>query len=217
MGVAARYSINRLIDSRNCYELVQSGFVIPNNNNAWISNNNNNNHEYIRTIEQIVSRDKGGMIISPQIGLHENVVALDYDSEYENLIVNHNLSYETITLDEGGKEIVVQQQDQQSIKKKGLLPTIVERFLKRRLYFKKMLKQLQKKVWNMLKHYFGITYQDELVVRGIEVRRHDTPNFIKQFQTQLLYTLFDCKDSSDEVVKKGYEDALLLVIQTIDK
>jgi DNA polymerase elongation subunit (family B) len=78
------------------------------------------------------------MIISPQIGLHENVVALDYDSEYANLIVNHNLSYETVTLEEGGKGIVVQKQ-QQFNKKKGLLPTIVERFLKRRLYFKKML------------------------------------------------------------------------------
>jgi DNA polymerase elongation subunit (family B) len=32
----------------------------------------------------------------------------------------------------------------------------------------------------------------------------------------LLYTLFDCKDS-DEVVTKGYEDALLLVTQAIDK
>jgi DNA polymerase elongation subunit (family B) len=78
------------------------------------------------------------MIISPQIGLHENVVALDYDSEYANLIVNHNLSYETVTLGEGGKGVVVQKQ-QQFNKKKGLLPTIVERFLKRQLYFKKML------------------------------------------------------------------------------
>jgi DNA polymerase elongation subunit (family B) len=68
----------------------------------------------------------------------------------------------------------------------------------------------------VLKHYFGITYDEKLVVRGIEIRRHDTPDFIKQFQTQLLYTLFDCKDSS-EVVKKGYEDALLLVTQAIDK
>jgi DNA polymerase elongation subunit (family B) len=54
-----------------------------------------NNHEYIRTVEQIVSGDKGGMIISPQIGLHEDVLLLDYDSEYANLIVNHSLSYET--------------------------------------------------------------------------------------------------------------------------
>jgi DNA polymerase elongation subunit (family B) len=68
----------------------------------------------------------------------------------------------------------------------------------------------------VLKHYFGITFDDELVVRGIEIRRHDMPNFIKQFQTQLLYTLFDCKDSS-EIVTKGYENALLLVTKAIDK
>ena len=42
------------------------------------------------------------MVITPQIGLHENVLALDYDNEYANLIVNHNLSYETV----GGMEAV---------------------------------------------------------------------------------------------------------------
>ncbi|MFL6349087.1 MAG: DNA polymerase domain-containing protein [Nitrososphaeraceae archaeon] len=70
------------------------------------------------------------MIIFPQNGLHEDVLALDYDSEYANLIVNHNLSYETV-----GGEAVHQPN-------KGLLPSIVERFLKRRLYFKRLLKEL---------------------------------------------------------------------------
>jgi DNA polymerase elongation subunit (family B) len=67
----------------------------------------------------------------------------------------------------------------------------------------------------VLKHYFGITFDNELVVRGIEIRRHDVPAFIKRFQTHLLYTLFDCKDSS-EILTKGYENALLLVTQAID-
>jgi DNA polymerase elongation subunit (family B) len=67
----------------------------------------------------------------------------------------------------------------------------------------------------VLKHYFGITFDNELVVRGIEIRRHDVPAFIKRFQTQLLYTLFDCKDTS-EVRTKGYENALLLITQAID-
>jgi DNA polymerase-2 len=67
----------------------------------------------------------------------------------------------------------------------------------------------------VLKHYFGITFDNELVVRGIEIRRHDVPTFIKRFQTQLLYTLFDCKDSS-EILTRGYENALLLVTQAID-
>jgi DNA polymerase elongation subunit (family B) len=49
----------------------------------------------------------------------------------------------------------------------------------------------------VVKHYFGITFDNELVVRGIEIRRHDVPAFIKRFQTQLLYTLFERKDSSE--------------------
>jgi DNA polymerase elongation subunit (family B) len=68
----------------------------------------------------------------------------------------------------------------------------------------------------VLKQYYGITHEGELVVRGIEVRRHDTPHFIKRFQTELLHTLFDCKDT-EEVVNKGYENALLLVTKSIDK
>ena len=37
-----------------------------------------------------------------------------------------------------------------------------------------------------------------------------------EFQTELLYTLFDCEDSV-EVVSKGYENALLLITKTIDR
>lgn len=67
-----------------------------------------------------------------------------------------------------------------------------------------------------LKQYYGITHEGRLVVRGVEIRRHDTPKFIKEFQTELLSTLFDCKDVK-EIVDKGYENALLLVTKAIDK
>jgi DNA polymerase elongation subunit (family B) len=67
-----------------------------------------------------------------------------------------------------------------------------------------------------LKHYFGITLSAELIARGIEIRRHDSPILIEEFRIELLYTLFDCKDSA-EVLSKGYENALLLITRTIDK
>ena len=54
------------------------------------------------------------------------------------------------------------------------------------------------------------------MVRGVEIRRHDTPKFIKEFQTELLSSLFDCKDVK-EIIDKGYENALLLVTKAIDK
>jgi DNA polymerase elongation subunit (family B) len=54
------------------------------------------------------------------------------------------------------------------------------------------------------------------VVRGIEIRRHDSPKVIKDFQTELLSTLFDCNDAN-EIMERGYENALLLVTKAMDK
>lgn len=66
------------------------------------------------------------------------------------------------------------------------------------------------------KHYYGITYDNQLVTRGIDTRRHDSPVFIKQFQTALLSKLFDC-DNLKEVLTTGYERALLYITHSIDK
>src|SRR5688500_11136510 len=76
-----------------------------------------------------------GMIISPQTGLHENVLVLDYNNEYANLIVNHNISYETI---------IFNNKIEAGDVNKGLLPTIVEEVLKRRLYFEELSKEVPK-------------------------------------------------------------------------
>ena len=66
------------------------------------------------------------------------------------------------------------------------------------------------------KHYFGLTYGKQLVTRGIDTRRHDSPAFIKEFQRTLLSKLFDCQ-SSEEVLTTGCENALLYITQSIDK
>jgi DNA polymerase elongation subunit (family B) len=65
-----------------------------------------------------------------------------------------------------------------------------------------------------LKQYYGVTHEGKLVVRGVEIRRHDTRNLIKQFQTELLSTLFDCMNVK-EIICKGYENALLFVTKAI--
>jgi DNA polymerase elongation subunit (family B) len=112
-----------LIDSRNCYTLIQKGFVVPTNHNRV--------HDPIRTVEEIHHKDKAGMIFSPSIGLHENVVVLDYENEYANLIIKHNLSPETIS--PSSKQDV-------NRKDRGLLPTVLESVLNRRIYFKNFQK-----------------------------------------------------------------------------
>ena len=309
--IALQYSIGRLIANRYLYELIGRGYAIS---DAY----NQRTHEQIRTIEEIIDMDKAGMIFSPQVGLHENVAVLDFNDEFANIVVNGNISYETLT-----------QQNESSL---GILPNIVKQILERRIHFRQLLKELPedsaeasncvqvadtlKKIlvclygttgsyWNKygnvlafekinkksreillktkdivqqlgydliyadtdaafvhknnatkddyeklgetisretglaltleyhykflvllpleadekleaLKHYFGITYDGELVTRGIETRRHDTPKFIKDFQNELLYTLFDANNSS-EIIDTALENALFCVTKTIDR
>ena len=37
------------------------------------------------------------MIVSPEVGIHENVAVLDFNDEYANLVLRDNISYETLT------------------------------------------------------------------------------------------------------------------------
>jgi DNA polymerase family B len=326
LKLASRYGMIRLIDSRITYELLQREFVIPPRVKTI-----SKHHEQIRTFEDIVDFDKAGMIISPEIGLHENVAVLDFNDEYANLILRHNISYETS----------IDSQDRASEQQHGslvdtripLLPAIINEIVSRRIYLKRQLKEelepdsfLQRycemrleilkqilvclygtsgSIWNRYsnvrvfeeinkrsrqvllktkdivqsagfeliyadtdavflkrtnatrsdheeimnkliretglemslefyykflvllyieadekmearKHYFGITHDSQLITRGIDTRRHDSPTFIKEFQTTLLTKLFDC-ESFEDVLTTGYQNALLYITHSIDK
>ena len=313
LKLASKYGMLRLIDSRITYELIRRQFVVPKQNTV------SKHHEEIRTLENIIEMDKAGMIISPQIGLHENVAVLDFNDEYANIITRHNISYENSSND---------LRDERT----AILPLIVQELVERRVYLKHFLKTQESEsilysncearldilkqilvclygtsgsIWNRYsnvrvfeeinklarqillktkdivqrygfeliyadtdavflkkndatrkdyeeimnelvretglqmtldfhykflvllhiesdekmeakKHYFGLTYGKQLVTRGIDTRRHDSPAFIKEFQQALLSKLFDCQ-SSEEVLTTGYENALLYITQSIDK
>ena len=68
----------------------------------------------------------------------------------------------------------------------------------------------------VLKHYFGITHNNELIAQGIKIRRHDVLNFITQFHTELLCTLFDCNCNAAEHCKRciDYSSDCVDTIQT---
>jgi DNA polymerase elongation subunit (family B) len=122
--LAGRWTSNKIIDSRNCYELIKRGYVIPKNTGYY---------EYIRSMREIVESDRGGIIIPPKIdAIHENVAELDYISQYPNIIVKECISYETI-----GPKGIIRRKD-------ALLPYVTESYLKRRIYFKRLRKNYPK-------------------------------------------------------------------------
>ena len=122
MRMILQYSIGRLIANRNLYELIGRGHVISDNYNQ-------RTHEHIRTLAEIVDKDKAGMIFSPKVGLHENVAVLDFNDEFANIIVNNNISYE------------IGNATTQHRSQLGILPKIVKELLDRRIHFKRLMKQ----------------------------------------------------------------------------
>lgn len=84
LGLAARWSSNKIIDSRNAFTLINRGFVVP---KLYVN-------EPSMSMLDFVDRDRGGYTISPKrIGVFENVGVIDFDSEYPSIIAKYGISY----------------------------------------------------------------------------------------------------------------------------
>ncbi len=123
IGVVAAWGPSRTIDSLQCYEAVKRGILIPSTRAGTGGN--------VLTAKEISYTDRGALILSPQIGLHENVGELDFESLFSNILVKFNISYETAT----GSGV-----DQSS---RGFLADLVEQFIQRRLTLKQAKKQFR--------------------------------------------------------------------------
>jgi len=117
-GLSSKWPAGKTIDSRQCFEALRRGVMIP-------------KHGFYvrpRTALETVKRDRGGFILAPEAGLHENVAELDYESMFPQIIVRENVSYETVgALSRCGL---------------GLLGVVAREPLERRLYFKHLKRRL---------------------------------------------------------------------------
>jgi len=58
--------------------------------------------------------------------------------------------------------------------------------------------------------YYGVTFDSELVCRGIELRRRDTPLYVKRVQREAIEALLSC-GSGEEVSTRGVEKARAVI------
>ena len=97
---------------------------------------------------------KGGAVLDPVRGLHENVIILDYKSLYPTIMMAHNLCYTTILKDKSEiekfglseKDVEITPTGGIFVKQnivKGIVPSILEDLLNRRMETKKRMKQTQ--------------------------------------------------------------------------
>jgi DNA polymerase I len=55
--------------------------------------------EAFKRVETLHAGDRGGFIFAPDVGLHEDVVEVDFGSLYPNIMVEYNISPETVRCD----------------------------------------------------------------------------------------------------------------------
>jgi len=89
--LASEWGSGRAIESRQCYEARSRGVLIP----------RSGDFQPVMTLEELLRLDHGGLILTPDVGLHEDVGVLDFDSMFPILMVKHNISYETVRREAG--------------------------------------------------------------------------------------------------------------------
>lgn len=98
--------------------------------------------EYYKSAEDLIDADRGGLVASPVVGLHEQVAEIDFISMYPSIIRKFNISPETMT--EMSEETFIVpgvhlavRQDQQ-----GLLPATISPLLEKRIAIKQEMSAL---------------------------------------------------------------------------
>ncbi len=86
-NLASRFTPGTLISSHEVYEAVKRGITVP---------FRKSDPEVIRHISMLQAADRGGMMFQPAPGIYENVEEIDFTSMYPAIIVQANLSPETI-------------------------------------------------------------------------------------------------------------------------
>ncbi len=83
--------------------------------------------EGTKTLAELIRADHGGLIYQPLIGLHGDVAQIDFSSMYPAIMVKHNISPETVGLEDAPE---------------GLIPKTLRPLLEKRLMLKNIISDL---------------------------------------------------------------------------
>jgi DNA polymerase-2 len=132
MQRAARASIGTILTSMQLDVAVQRRLLIP-----W----RKGEPERWKTAEVLLKVDKGGLVFQPPVGAFEDVAELDFSTMYPTIMVQHNISAETLfcrccdnhVVPEAGYTICARHQ--------GLVAAMLRPLVERRAYYKERLRK----------------------------------------------------------------------------
>ncbi|HJU60281.1 MAG TPA: DNA polymerase domain-containing protein, partial [Nitrososphaeraceae archaeon] len=126
---ASRASIGRCLTSLHLYNATKKDLLIP-----WKPLLN----EHPKNMIELFLADRGGLILEPKVGIHEQVAEFDFVSLYPNIMLKRNVSAETVSCEccFDNPLFKIPEINYHICNRKGLIPESLEIVLKKRLRYK---------------------------------------------------------------------------------
>ena len=99
--------------------------------------------EVPKTYNQLVSSDRGGLVFEPLQGVFPNVAIIDFISMYPSVIVEYNISSETVGVDEPDAFFIPEMGIRIS-SREGLIPATLRPMVEKRVQVKRALKRMDR-------------------------------------------------------------------------
>jgi DNA polymerase-2 len=129
---ASRASIGKCMSSLQFYHADKKNVLIP-----WKPTL----AEHVKSLDELLVADRGGMILEPRIGIYENVAELDFISLYPSIMQKMNISAETVFCSccpDSKLRVPGLENYYRCEKMIGLVPTALEILLNKRKIYKRL-------------------------------------------------------------------------------
>lgn len=131
LHTAARSSIGTSMSSIQFYQAVKNDMLIPRNKSI---------PEAFKSALELLVGDRGGVVYEPEVGIYDDVCEVDFSSMYPLLMVNSNISAETVLCKccPGSKLRIPELGYNICEKRKGIVPDTLKLVVAKRLFYKKL-------------------------------------------------------------------------------
>lgn len=129
---AGRCTIGTSLSSMQTCWAWQQGILIPMDKQQA---------EDFRPATDLLVADKGGLVFEPEVGWHEQVAEYDFTSMYPEMMVQHNISPETVNCGCCPDNLVPEIGHHLCRKRRGLVPSVLAPILAKRARYKALAKQ----------------------------------------------------------------------------
>jgi len=223
LQLVSRITIGQAMTSMQFYKAHQLGILIP--------QSKTNTAEHFKTGLKMLQSDRGGFIFSPLVGFFENVAETDFSSMYPTIMLNHNISPETVLCSCQDSPLRVPELGYNVCDKRiGLVPQALELILTKRKAYKLLAKQgpekeryesMEKALKWILVTCFGYTGYRNSRFGRIEAHESVTAwarkilleaaHIADDFNLEIIHGIVDSlwlKGSTEDTIYKQYCDAV---------